>query len=318
MKRIGASVAVGFVGWLVLWLVPLPGHEGVALIEKLFLLAPLVIVPLALRVAAELRGRPVWLGGLQPLTAWLAVGSFFVPTGSVAAVVMASAWMAMTLVLGVNGLGDLRRGAWRRPDSLALAMALVMIPAGGLGLVLSRWGLTPFGIKEPLILLTGVHFHYAAFVSPLMAALAIAGSNRRMDWFMVGCTLAGSPLLAVGFIGSLPLVRVAGAMLLVTGLAGVSLATLVAVTRMTSLVARGLVMPAAMCLALGLMYATVYAMSDWFGANWIPIPHMARTHGMLNALGFALCGLAGWTWELAAEPAEEKKALHTLTRLWGV
>jgi hypothetical protein len=37
-----------------------------------------------------------------------------------------------------------------------------------------------------------------------------------------------------------------------------------------------------------------YAIADYLGSDVLIIPQMARTHGILNAVGFCLCGLLGW------------------------
>jgi hypothetical protein len=37
-----------------------------------------------------------------------------------------------------------------------------------------------------------------------------------------------------------------------------------------------------------------YAVADYAGSEVLTIPQMARTHGILNAVGFCLAGLLGW------------------------
>jgi hypothetical protein len=37
-----------------------------------------------------------------------------------------------------------------------------------------------------------------------------------------------------------------------------------------------------------------YAVADYMGSDILTIPQMARTHGILNAIGFCLLGLLGW------------------------
>ena len=37
-----------------------------------------------------------------------------------------------------------------------------------------------------------------------------------------------------------------------------------------------------------------YAVADFAGSEALTIPQMARTHGILNAVGFCLTGLLGW------------------------
>lgn len=318
MNRFGWSTWIGFVGWLALWLTPLPGQTTDSVIGMLFLLAPLVIVPLALRTVSGSIAISGWMTTTQPFAAWLAVVSLYMPTGGVTAIIGASAWMGLTLVLGGQGLRALCGGAWRRADRFAVTMGLAMIPAGGIGFLLSRCGATPFGIEEPLILLTGVHFHYAAFVSPIMAALAMRGRDGRLEWWTAMSVVAGSPLLAVGFVMSMPVVRMLGAVLLVAGMMNVALKMVLVVVSLRSNKARALVMVSATSLAMGLAFALVYAVADGLGRVWIPIGVMAWTHGILNAVGFALCGLAGWAMEHEIEPVAIKRMTGALTRRWMV
>ncbi len=40
--------------------------------------------------------------------------------------------------------------------------------------------------------------------------------------------------------------------------------------------------------------ALVYVIGELVGREWISIPTMAVTHGVLNGLGCSLCGLLGW------------------------
>ena len=44
----------------------------------------------------------------------------------------------------------------------------------------------------------------------------------------------------------------------------------------------------------GMGLAATYAISDVLGKDWLLIPRMASTHGVLNGLGFVLPGLLGW------------------------
>ena len=44
----------------------------------------------------------------------------------------------------------------------------------------------------------------------------------------------------------------------------------------------------------GALPALVYVIGEAVGRTWIGIPAMAVSHGVLNGLGFSLCGLLGW------------------------
>jgi YndJ-like protein len=294
---------IGALVWAAVCLVPLDPNFGIGTIEKLFLLAPLVVVPLGL----QLIGAP---GGYVLPAAMIVVASFFMQRGWLGAA-LTGPWAVVALLAGVDGLRRLMAGAWREPARLCEATALLMLPAGALGLVQSRWGLEPLGYREPVVLLVGVHFHYAAFVSPLMAS-RVVGRN----WPVALAASAGSPVLALGYILFVPWVRFVGAMLLVAGLVTTAAMTVLKLRGVRPQMARMLVAVSSLSVVVAMAYAGVYALADFCGVVWIAIPQMARTHGMINALGFSVAGLLGWT--LAERKGQrvprrmDERTLHSL------
>lgn len=46
-----------------------------------------------------------------------------------------------------------------------------------------------------------------------------------------------------------------------------------------------------------ILLAAAYAIGDFFHRDWLLIPRMASTHGLLNSVGFVLPGLLGWLTE---------------------
>lgn len=58
--------------------------------------------------------------------------------------------------------------------------------------------------------------------------------------------------------------------------------------------ARLLLTLSALAILIGMSLALLYALSQITHTVLIPIPHMIRSHGLLNAFGFAFCGLWGW------------------------
>ncbi len=274
-------IAMGAVAWVALCLVPLDPNFGIGTIEKLFLLAPLVVVPLGLEL--------IGVSGSRVLPAAIPVAaSFFFERGWLAAGLTVP-WLAVVAVAGIVGLRRFVAGAWREPVGLCEAAALLMLPVGGIGLLQSRFGMQPLGYREPVVLLVAVHFHFAAFVSPLMAS-RVVGKN----WPVALAVSLGSPVLALGYILFVPALRLAGATLLVIGLAATALMTLAKLRGVRPVLARVLVAASACSVVAAMVYAGVYAVADFFGEVWIAIPQMARTHGVINALGFSVCGLLGW------------------------
>jgi len=58
--------------------------------------------------------------------------------------------------------------------------------------------------------------------------------------------------------------------------------------------------------------AGLYAINEYFHQDWITIPGMANSHGLLNGLGFVLLGTLGWLLELAGRIASESVGVDKL------
>jgi hypothetical protein len=55
-----------------------------------------------------------------------------------------------------------------------------------------------------------------------------------------------------------------------------------------------------------------YAVADYLGSGALTIPQMARTHGVLNAVGFCLSGLLGWLVESSVQwPVTDTSGFQT-------
>jgi hypothetical protein len=261
-------------------------------IEVALLIAPLAIVPLGLRLVAEDAFTRA-ARRLVPFAAALAVAAFFPRPGAVAAA-LAAPWFLVTAILGLSGLARLR--AARDLAALLVAAAHLFITVGGAMLVQSRLGLALFGFEEPIILLTAVHFHHTGFAAPILVSRLAGTAPRAFFRFAAFGTIAGPPLTAAGFMFS-PALQAGAASLLAAGLAAAAILQLRTLPSMRSRGARDLLAVASTAILAGMALAVVYALGEFLGRNWIGIPAMAWSHGALNGLGFALCGLLAWTLE---------------------
>jgi hypothetical protein len=304
------SSALGAVVWLPIaafFVFRADPQWGVAL----FLLAPLVLVPLALAVLTtsdrqlQHPERWRWLLLAQPPAAWLLVGAFLVPAGPWAAA-LAVPWLCWTGLVGLTGL--IHGWHWRRRsfDELCMYAGMIYLPVGAGWAVLSRGGIRPLEFSDVIVLATAVHFHYAGFVLPLLTALA----GRALPGFMArtACVavVAGVPAVAVGITLSafqirLPEWLAAWFMCLACFLVvGLQLRLALGAGR---LIVRGLLAVSAAALSAAMILAGIYALGTYWGTPWLSIETMLPWHGATNALGTALCGLLAWN--LAAKaPAD--------------
>jgi hypothetical protein len=77
--------------------------------------------------------------------------------------------------------------------------------------------------------------------------------------------------------------------------AAIGLLQLGAVRTLRSRGARVLLVISSSAVVAAMALSAVYALGEFLRTGWLSIPEMARTHGLLNALGFVLCGLLAWT-----------------------
>jgi len=311
MKAKPLNTVIGAAVWSVIGLTPWDPNCGVGTIEKLFLLGPLVVVPLGLQLAGV--DRPWSL-----LIAAIGVAiSFLSPTGMIAGLLVAP-WLMICIAIAVNELWRARAQIsvlTRHLPAICRVVATFGLVVGAIGLLQSRWGMEPMGFREPLVLLVAVHFHFAAFVTPLMAAEILRRmreANGRSRLALAACAMSGSPLLAVGYMLHARGLRLTGAALLVAALLMTAFWVLRNVRGIEPFTARVLLGVSATSAVIAMIYAAVYALADFFGAVWIAIPQMARTHGAIQAVGFSVCGLLGW---IVAETKTELR-LRSLTRRW--
>ena len=296
---------LGGIGWVVLPVLSAKGSFFRGAIEQLFLFAPLVVVPLAFGVAERLVSSEdeSWLHRLprclQPFGAAAAVASFALAPGRLAALV-ALGWFIVTGSTALCATKRLRRRGLGSLAESCLDAAFLYLPIGGAWLVLSRAGMTPIGFKEPIVLLTAVHFHYSAFAAPiLVGAFARAtgnpsrGRSAALRAVAAGVIIAPG-LLALGFVVS-PGLKVLSAFLLTISLGGLAILTLGSLPLIERRLARVLLAVSAGSVLAGMSLASVYAVGDFLGRELISIPLMARLHGVINSFGFALCGFISWT-----------------------
>jgi hypothetical protein len=265
-------------------------------IEILFLLAPVAVVPLAMRLtsAPEDATRALWAARrVQPGAALAVVASFLVRRGPMAAA-LAGVWLALTLLVAHHGWQRLRRPG-RTMAEVAVSAGCLMLPIGGGWLVLSRLGVGAFGFEEPLILLTAVHFHYAAYATLVLVGRAgcVLGEIRAYR-LIAGGAMAGPPLLAAGITFS-PLLEIVAAGIIVLAVSGLGVLTLVRILPRLPAAARVLLAVSSLSAFAGMACALAYAIGEFTGIGIISLGQMARIHGPLNALGFVLAGLIGWT-----------------------
>jgi len=321
----------GAAAWAGLAVLARMGIARIGVIELMFLFAPLVIVPLGMelgRVSGFGSGIGRTLAAMaqtwQPLGAVLAVVAVCLPPGGRAGVV-AAGWMGICGLMAASGVAEhgalilgARAGIENRTGEAPVATRVVVVPkilakiagcvarvdlaVGGAWLVASRLGWRPMGIQEPIGLLTAVHFHFAGFATAMIAGATLqfagarfAGRGVLLRWLRgVVVLVIGMPfVVAAGFVIS-PALKMVAAVVFSAGVFALAGFVWMCAAPVENGTARGFLRAAAGAVFLSMVLSGTYAVADFVKSDLLPIPRMASTHGVLNAVGFCLCGLLGW------------------------
>ncbi|GAA0798783.1 YndJ family protein [Spirilliplanes yamanashiensis] len=255
----------------------------------------LLVVPMGLRL----------VGGLAPAARWWPVAAapaavgLWLPRGPVAVVTTAGYAVAAALLAAVAARRLLRRGV--SPREIAVATALTGPLVAATALVAERAGHELFGFELPVLVLTVAHFHMAGFAAALVAGLAGRAAAGRAGDAAALTVPAGIALVFAGFfVGEW--VELAGATVLTAGMWLVGVLTWRQLRpaggdRLT----RALLGVSAVVLAATMVLALSWALGEATGLPHPSLAWMAATHGVGNALGFAVCGMFGIA-RLRAEP----------------
>ena len=307
------AVTVGIILWTATLAAVAAQKAPFGIIELFFLFVPLVIVPLGLELGAVV--APVrfawtlnWARVLQPASAMMVVAAFCLPPGWRAGALILP-WLMVCFLVALGGLSSLLNDS-RSLGAIAVNISRVDLLVAGTWLLLSRLGIQPLGFREPIVLLTAVHFHYTGFATALLAGAMLEFARRhdrdsRACSAVVAVVISLPFVLAAGFVFS-PALKVFAAVVLSAGLVGLAVAQLW-VGRVVPRSSGGMFLwISSGAVAVAMTLAGIYAIGEFLGKDWLPVPLMAATHGLLNSLGFALPGLVGWllTWAGAKQPSK--------------
>jgi hypothetical protein len=271
-------------------------------------LAALVAVPLA--TGLLLRTSPFSMSSilkklqsLQLPSAIVLLFSFFLKKGWLAAV-LALPWAGVLLAMALAGALQLWRSRWSNAPLFCMAAGLAYLSVAAVWLLLERAGLAPLGFNPDIVFLTIVHFHYAGFVLPLLAGLSANKQGKRIVGQII-CyfSVAAVGLLALGItITQLGLGtdwEMASAWWMAATAGAVAMLHIrLAFLENTSLKVKLLWLAAAASLLGAMLLAGLYGSRFIAPVAWLDIPTMRALHGSLNAVGFALCALLGWSVKL--------------------
>ncbi|MGW2541336.1 YndJ family protein [Kitasatospora sp. NPDC001574] len=293
------------------------GRGTVELVDLLVLLGMGAVLPIGLALIDEpglARLRRYW-----PLAAVPGALSLWLPRGGLAtgsAVLYALGTLAVAAHVPVR----LARTRSLAPHEIAVLTALAAPSVAGLALVAERSGHELFGFDLDILALTVPHFHYAGFTAALVAGLVCRAvpDSRAARWAALSVPVGTLLVLAGYFVDDWA--ELVGAAVLTTGMWLVGLLTWRDLRpRVRAGGDRGggdggdgdggdgpgggdgrhrttaaLLGVSGAVLAVTMLLALWWALGEASGLPHPTLGWMAATHGVGNALGFALCSQLAW------------------------
>ncbi|MGW1656470.1 YndJ family protein [Streptomyces atratus] len=267
------------------------------LVGLIVMLGMLVVVPMGLRLtgAPELdRMRRLW-----PLFAVPGAVALWLPRGGPAAV-LAACYALGAVLLALHAPPRLlrnlaaSRASAVAPAEIALLTALVTPAIAAVALVAERSGHTLFGFGLGILALTVPHFHFAGFAAALVSGLVCRIAGSAAGRFAALSVPLGTLLVLIGyFIGDRA--ELAGAVVLTAGMWTVALLTWRSIRGgQRDRITRLLLATSSAVLVVTMVLALSWALGEATGLPHPTLTWMAATHGLGNALGFALCSVLAW------------------------
>lgn len=259
------------------------------LVHLVVSLGMVVIVPLGLSLVEVSGGTTVrrwWLVAAVPgvLSLWLSRGAL--------SITLASIYLAGTLVLVLLAADDLVRRKRLRAREVALYTALVTPAIAALALVAERSSYELFGFNLTVLSLTVAHFHFAGFAAALVACLVVESTSSQAATAAAISVPLGTGIVLLGFfLGDT--VELAGAAVLTAGMWLVGWA-MWRRSQAADQATKVLLVVSASTLVVTMVLALSWALGHVVATPYLPLRWMVATHGLANAVGFALSGLLAW------------------------
>ena len=292
------AMRFGIVVWGIIAAAAWIGWVRFGLIEVLFLAAVWVIVPAGILMIPRIHSRTsnlVRWRSVMFIAAACATAGFRAEPGRLASALVIP-WVLVCSCVAWEGARRIARYKMTSFSQFCFAAGEGYLAVGGAWLVMSRLGVHPAGFQEPIVLLTAVHFHFAGFLTGLLAGLAwnefLPRGGAALRTLIAGAIL-GPGLLGLAFLAG-PKFKLGAVVMIVAGqLAIAATMARIGIRRVPD--AQGwLLLASSSALIAGMILALTWAIGEYPLHSFVNLAQMEQVHGVLNAIGFGLIGLSAW------------------------
>ncbi|MFD2672662.1 YndJ family protein [Marinicrinis sediminis] len=258
--------------------------------DKAYLLmlsaAQLIFVPIMLQLVGALH-RPQQIGYAIGL---ISIPALYIFTDSRLQAGLAFIYLLLTMWVAWIGIKRFLKRGFVNLEEISIEVGMMYLSVGGMWFFAHVIEFDT-GFSPIITWLTGIHFHYAAFLLPVSAGLL--GRMHRSAWYrwVVLILLVNPVLVAIGISGW-RLIEVGSVFLYIVAIFG--LIILAFRTTFTSRAQTVSLRLSYVALGIAIIFSLLYASGHAFGWWEITIPFMLAFHGLLNCVFFGGLSIVGW------------------------
>ncbi|WP_249336657.1 YndJ family protein [Sporosarcina sp. Marseille-Q4063] len=203
---------------------------------------------------------------------------------------LAGVYLIFTVTIAFYGLSRFFTRGFTNIEEFAIDCGLMYLALGG-GWYFAYIAGIDTGFTPLITWLTGIHFHYSAFLLPIF--VGFLGRLYKTTFYKVICAviIASPMVVAIGITFS-RWIELLSVILYMVGLYG--LLYLTWKTPFVSRIQKWFIRISFAALGLTIIFSLFYALGNGFGIISVSIDFMLRFHGLLNCVLFAMIGLIGW------------------------
>ncbi|MFJ7737390.1 YndJ family protein [Lysinibacillus sp. NPDC097287] len=247
--------------------------------------AQLVFVPAMLKMVVSLNK----VGDAILVIMMLAVSVLhWWPDGGIA-ITLAFVYVLYTAFVALLGVKRFLHRGFTNIAEIAIDVGLIYIFVGGLWFFASIANIDT-GFTPIITWLTGIHFHYSAFL--LAVSSGLFGRVHQSKWYTASVVilLVGPMLVAIGITFS-TIIEVVSVVLYIFAIYSLFILSIkTKLPRMQGLLLR--ISYGAVCVTI--LWSLLYAFGNFIGTSIVGIPDMLKFHGFFNCVLFGGFGVMAW------------------------
>ncbi|QFG00011.1 hypothetical protein PB01_14905 [Psychrobacillus glaciei] len=266
--------------------------------------AQLLFVPITLQLILKQENRVYYYFAIPAFTS---VFILQITTDTKLDLLLAAIYLLFTLVIALYGFGRFIRRGFAHLEEFSIDAGMIYLFIGGIWFFASVAEIdTDF--SPILTWLTGIHFHYSAFLLPIF--VGFLGRLYKTTAYKIFCTIILiSPIVVAISITFFPWLEVVSVLLYIIGIYGLIVLTIK--TTFASVRQKVFVLISFGSLGVTIIFSLLYATRIFS----IGIDFMLRFHGFFNCILFALCGIIGWS--IFTPPSKGQGCLFPVSKIRG-